>query len=268
MARLLATLLALLWLLMMFIPTPNLTALDLSQSVYEFSQDLDIDELWEEWLEPGQYMTMLTPEGEVITQTGRRIYEGDEYLTSDNRFYRVVKVEDTLAYTELVEEKVDLAAEFISLRQIREALGLSAAQAQENGNEPNRHLSYPTMLNPIFPPTVPTVLTAKAASMLSAVVLPSPGKAGCRRGILENLHLPHDRGAYRRSAALLDLLAKIRRHLRCPLATQRRKTHMLQTSAMNGSPRFNSLWKAESNLGVNRQYAQSLKSPRINIPGW
>ncbi len=109
MIRILLPSLLLLLVLLLFIPAPVCTALDLEQLTYEFSQNLDIDELWEEWLEPGQYMTMLTPEGEIITQTGRRIYEGDEYLTSDNRLFRVFEVKDDLAYTELVAEKVDLA---------------------------------------------------------------------------------------------------------------------------------------------------------------
>ena len=60
-------------------------------------------------------------------QTARRIYEDDEYLTSDNKLYRVVKIEGNLAYTELVEE-VDLTAEFFFAAD-SEALGLSV-QAQ------------------------------------------------------------------------------------------------------------------------------------------
>ncbi|MDI9419147.1 MAG: stage II sporulation protein P [Firmicutes bacterium] len=263
MARLLATLLALLWLLMMFIPTPNLTALDLSQSVYEFSQDLDIDELWEEWLEPGQYMTMLTPEGEVITQTGRRIYEGDEYLTSDNRFYRVVKVEDTLAYTELVEEKVDLAAEFISLRQIREALGLSAAQAQENGKSGLIGIYHTHNAESYIPTDGTDSIDGKGGiHAVGSGFAQSLEKLGVGVEYSENLHLPHDRGAYRRSrSTVLDLLAQnpdaifdVHRDAapKDAYAANIGDEWITQVQFVVG--------RQNQNLGVNRQYAQSLKS--------
>ena len=83
-------------LLILIIFSPVCQGFNLEEFSYEFSQKLDVEELWEEWLEPDQYMTMICPEGNIIMQTARRIYEDDEYLTSDNKLYRVVKIEGNL----------------------------------------------------------------------------------------------------------------------------------------------------------------------------
>lgn len=261
MTRLLA---AILLLMLTLLPAPACTALDLSQITYEFAQDLDIEELWEEWLEPGQYMTMLTPDGEVITQTGRRIYEGDEYLTSDNRLYRVVEVKDNLAYTELVEEKVDLAAEYFSLRQIREALGLSPAQAQEQNGKSGLIAIYHTHNAESYVPTDGTD-SIDGKGGIHAVgngFAQSLEKLGVGVEYSENLHLPHDRGAYRRSRnTVLELLAQnpdaiydVHRDAapKDAYAANIGDEWITQVQFVVG--------RQNQNLGVNRQYAQSLKA--------
>ena len=261
MTRLLA---AILLLMLTLLPAPACTALDLSQITYEFAQDLDIEELWEEWLEPGQYMTMLTPDGEVITQTGRRIYEGDEYLTSDNRLYRVVEVKDNLAYTELVEEKVDLAAEYFSLRQIREALGLSPAQAQEQNGKSGLIAIYHTHNAESYVPTDGTdSIDGKGGiHAVGSGFAQSLEKLGVGVEYSENLHLPHDRGAYRRSRnTVLELLAQnpdaiydVHRDAapKDAYAANIGDEWITQVQFVVG--------RQNLNLGVNRQYAQSLKA--------
>ena len=63
----------------------------------------------EEWLSVGEYFRMVNEAGEVIMESGRVLGEGDEYLTSENDLYRVVRVDadQRIAYAEYVE-KVDL----------------------------------------------------------------------------------------------------------------------------------------------------------------
>lgn len=257
-------LLSLLLLTLVLTPTAICSALDLEQLTYEFSQDLDIDELWEEWLEPGQYMTMLTPDGEIITQTGRRIFEGDEYLTSDNRLYRVIEVKDNTAYTELVEEKVDLAKEFISLREIREALGLSAAQAQEKDGKSGLIAIYHTHNAESYVPTDGTdSIDGKGGiHAVGSGFAESLESLGVDVEYSQTLHLPHDRGAYRRSrSTVLELLAlnpdaifDVHRDAapRDAYAANIADEWITQIQFVVG--------RQNQNLGVNRQYAQSLKA--------
>ncbi len=264
MIRILLPSLLLLLVLLLFIPAPVCTALDLEQLTYEFSQNLDIDELWEEWLEPGQYMTMLTPEGEIITQTGRRIYEGDEYLTSDNRLYRVIEVKDDLAYTELVAEKVDLAEEFVSLRQIREALGLSAVQAQEQDDKSGLIGIYHTHNAESYIPTDGTdSIDGKGGIHAVGTGFASSLKdLGVSVDYSENLHLPHDRGAYRRSRnTVLELLAQNPD----AIFDVHRDAAPQNAYAANIDDEWITqiqfvVGRQNQNLGVNRQYAQSLKA--------
>lgn len=264
MIRILLPSLLLLLVLLLFIPAPVCTALDLEQLTYEFSQNLDIDELWEEWLEPGQYMTMLTPEGEIITQTGRRIYEGDEYLTSDNRLYRVIEVKDDLAYTELVAEKVDLAEEFLSLRQIREALGLSAVQAQEQDDKSGLIGIYHTHNAESYIPTDGTdSIDGKGGIHAVGTGFASSLKdLGVSVDYSENLHLPHDRGAYRRSRnTVLELLAQNPD----AIFDVHRDAAPQNAYAANIDDEWITqiqfvVGRQNQNLGVNRQYAQSLKA--------
>ena len=55
----------------------------------------------------GDYVyTLLDTQGNTLTQRGGRIYEGDEYIASDNRYYRVIAVNDELftATAELIGE--------------------------------------------------------------------------------------------------------------------------------------------------------------------
>lgn len=264
MIRILLPSLLLLLVLLLFIPAPGCTALDLEQLTYEFSQNLDIDELWEEWLEPGQYMTMLTPEGEIITQTGRRIYEGDEYLTSDNRLYRVIEVKDDLAYTELVAEKVDLAEEFVSLRQIREALGLSAVQAQEQDDKSGLIGIYHTHNAESYIPTDGTdSIDGKGGIHAVGTGFASSLKdLGVSVDYSENLHLPHDRSAYRRSRnTVLELLAQNPD----AIFDVHRDAAPQNAYAANIDDEWITqiqfvVGRQNQNLGVNRQYAQSLKA--------
>lgn len=264
MIRILLPSLLLLLVLLLFIPAPVCTALDLEQLTYEFSQNLDIDELWEEWLEPGQYMTMLTPEGEIITQTGRRIYEGDEYLTSDNRLYRVIEVKDDLAYTELVAEKVDLAEEFVSLRQIREALGLSAVQAQEQDDKSGLIGIYHTHNAESYIPTDGTdSIDGKGGIHAVGTGFASSLKdLGVSVDYSENLHLPHDRSAYRRSRnTVLELLAQNPD----AIFDVHRDAAPQNAYAANIDDEWITqiqfvVGRQNQNLGVNRQYAQSLKA--------
>lgn len=249
-------------LLILIIFSPVCQGFNLEEFSYEFSQKLDVEELWEEWLEPDQYMTMICPEGNIIMQTARRIYEDDEYLTGDNKLYRVVKIEGNLAYTELVEE-VDLTAEFFSLRQIREALGLSPVQAQ--GKDKTGLIGiYHTHNAESYIPTDGTDsidgkggIHAVGDGFASALE-----NLGVEVEYSETLHLPHDRGAYRRSRnTVLEILAK---NPDAIFDVHRDAAPQNAYAAQIGDDWITQIQfvvgRQNQNLGVNRQYAQSLKA--------
>ena len=251
-------------LLILILFCPICQGLELNQLSYEFSRDLNVEELWDEWLEPEQYMTMVTPEGEVIMQTARRIYEDDEYLTSDNKLYRVVKIDGNTAFTELVESKVDINAQSISLRQIRKALGLNPVQAQEQGKKTGLIGIYHTHNAESYIPTDGTDsidgkggIHAVGDSFASALE-----NLGVEVGYSEKLHLPHDRGAYRRSrSTVLELLSQ---NPDAIFDVHRDAAPQNAYAAQIGDDWITQIQfvvgRQNQNLGINRQYAQSLKA--------
>jgi len=238
-------------------------ALDLQSISYEFSQNLDLEEMWEEWLEPDNYMSMVTPEGEIIMQTGRIIYEGDEYLTADNKLYRVIEIKDDIAYTELVEANVDLGQEFLSLNQLRKALGLNTAEAQTD-DKTGVIAIYHTHNAESYVPTDGTssIYGKGGIHVVGSGFAEALTNLGVEVEYSEKLHLPHDRGAYRRSrSTVLELLAKepdaifdIHRDAapRDAYAAQVADEWVTQIQFVVG--------RQNQNLGINRQYAQSLKA--------
>ena len=60
---------------------------------------------FDEWLSIGEYYQMVNEAGEIVMETGRVLGQGDEYLTSANELYRVVRVDtaNRLAHAELVD---------------------------------------------------------------------------------------------------------------------------------------------------------------------
>lgn len=53
----------------------------------------------------GKYMTMKDSRGRIICQTSHRMVNGDQYLTSDNNLYQVVKVNKNTAVAKLVRKE-------------------------------------------------------------------------------------------------------------------------------------------------------------------
>ncbi|NLY10936.1 MAG: stage II sporulation protein P [Firmicutes bacterium] len=236
-----------------------------------FSDAVDLEEEWEDWLEADTYYTMIAPDGTVIVQTGRKIYEGDQYLTQDNMLYEVVEVREKdgeyFAYTEFVREE-KLPNRRITLNQIREQMGLQAAQGQSVG----KIGIYHTHNAESYVPTDGTD-SIEGAGGIHAV-----GEAfekaleglGIEVNYSQNLHLPHDRGAYRRSReTVLDLLSTnpdaifdVHRDAapKNAYATFIDEEWVTQIQFVVG--------RQNQNLGINRQYATSLKAVADQIfPG-
>ncbi len=228
----------------------------------EFVTDLDVEETWDEWLDVNEFYTMVTPDGEIITETGRRIYTGDQYLTASNLLYEVINVDDqNIAHTRFVEE-VKLPTMRMSIQQIRQELGLAVAWAQEE-NSTGRIAIYHTHNAESYIPTDGThsINGVGGIHAVGEAFSSSLKRLGIDTDYAEDLHLPHDRGAYRRSRnTVLSLLAQepdaifdVHRDAapKHAYATQIENEAVTQVQFVVG--------RQNQNLGVNRQYAQSLK---------
>ncbi|MDW7675094.1 MAG: stage II sporulation protein P [Bacillota bacterium] len=185
-------------------------------------------------LKPGEYYALVDQEGNIITKTGRRVHIGDQYITSGNQLYIVEEVENLIAKVQLVEDKIDLLAHKNQANEEAE-LDTKLSQAQtplinrifrfgQRATDPTDPTEPTEPLEtdeedqqlPLLGQTVAIYHTHNAESYVMSDGTDSIyGKGGIhqvgysfknalqQQGIdviySENLHLPHDRGAYRRS---------------------------------------------------------------------
>lgn len=220
------------------------------------------EDLWGEFLPIDQYYTLLDPDGEVLMETGRRIYLEDQYLTADNRLYEVVEVdeESRVARTRFVEE---VKLEVTPWNDLRRELGLTVIEAAESSKERGTMAVYHTHNAESYVPTDgPDSIYGKGGiHQVGAAFAEALRERGITVDYSEQLHLPHDRGAYRRSReTVLELIAKepdaifdVHRDAapRNAYAIQLEDEWMTSVQFVVG--------RQNQNLGVNRKYAQSLK---------
>lgn len=230
----------------------------LSTSTLVFAEE----SIWGGFLPIDEFYTMLDPDGNVLLQTGRELYVEDQYLTSDNSLYEVVEIneEDRIARTKLVE-KVEL--EIFPINSLRKELGLTVIEAAEDSGRGKIAL-YHTHNAESYVPTDGTdsIYGKGGIHQVGKVFAESLSDLGITVDYSEELHLPHDRGAYRRSReTVLELLAKspdaifdLHRDAapKSAYAIQLQDEWMTQVHFVVG--------RQNQNLGVNRKYAQSLKA--------
>ncbi len=165
------------------------------------------DEITREDILAERYWRMVDEKGREIMITGRRIHVGDEYITSDNRLYRVYRVRGRTAYARLIRVVGALYQVERSLFILKLPRSLPA-QAEEEGDdlEPEEAPKwligiYHTHNAESYVPTDGTDsiygqggIHSVGASFTSALE-----EKGVQVIHDQTLHLPHDRGAYRRS---------------------------------------------------------------------
>ncbi len=177
--------------------------------IFEFMDEITEDDILAE-----NYYVIIDEEGNTLLETGRKIFVDDEYLTGNNLLFRVYKVEDRKAYAKFVEEinlkeylPENFREELLSSSWLS-ASAISLVQAEEDEGEvedivePSRLVAiYHTHNAESYVPTDGT------DSIYGKGGIHEVGRAFKEtleeRGINvihdETLHLPHDRGAYRRS---------------------------------------------------------------------
>ncbi len=176
--------------------------------VINFPEHDLFDELTPEEIQEEKYYRMVDEEGNTIMETGRRMRRGDAFIAEDNRLYEVFEVEDNIARARY-KETVDISLDF------------SLSQSSQ----------FPSLTPGYTPP--PSIITQgdeeEDLAFLIGIYhthnaesyIPSDGReyiygeggihqvgvafreALEAKGInvlhSQRLHLPHDRGAYRRS---------------------------------------------------------------------
>jgi len=155
----------------------------------------EFDELVDREIAGGLYYRMVDGDGRVIMETGRRLQAGDQYLTRDNRLYEVVRVEDRVGYTR------HLRTESTQIRKRRPA-GNGASGSVRVQAQPNRRIAvYHTHNGESYVPTRgrANVNGRGDIHVVGAVFRDTLEQGGVEVIHDQTIHLPHDRGAYRRS---------------------------------------------------------------------
>lgn len=154
----------------------------------------DFDELFGEEIHEEQYYRMVDEDGRSIVVTGRRLRPGDRYLAADNRLFEVSSVEGYLARARYVEEvKIELpwdaSAEdepFVLPVQGRPAYRIAIYHSH------NAESYLPS-------DGTDSIYGRGGIHDVGVAFKESLKRKGIEVLYSERFHLPHDRGAYRRS---------------------------------------------------------------------
>lgn len=176
-------------------------------SVVHFPEFDLMDELFGDEVREGQYYRMIDEDGKILMITGRRLQVGDTYLTGENKLYEVFEVEEFTARVRQDDE-----FEFTGGTPF-------AASLQGDGERPVQAEIEPSFLIGIYhshnaESYVPSEGTDSiygkgGIHRVGRVFKESLEEKGVNVIHSERLHLPHDRGAYRRSRiTALNILAR------------------------------------------------------------
>ncbi|NLZ39095.1 MAG: hypothetical protein GX893_05745 [Firmicutes bacterium] len=191
----------------------------------DFLDSLDTGEISREELLAGKYYSMVDEDGREIMVTGRKIHVGDEYLTADNKLYRVYRVRNYVAYARYIREVGTVFAPEPNgiIASLYNYLVGGVQPVQKDVKENNKGEKddskalnkgiigiYHTHNAESYVPTDGTDSINGKGGIHHVGV--SFAKALKEKGIKviynDTLHLPHDRGAYRRSRVTAEKILK------------------------------------------------------------
>ena len=89
----------------------------------------------------GVYYTMVDENGQVIMRTARVIVVGDEYISSDNNYYRVTSVKGQTAQAELLEKRTLAAPPQPGLWERISSRFRSAVPVQQKGEQKSKKIA-------------------------------------------------------------------------------------------------------------------------------
>ncbi len=217
-------------------------------------------DLWGEVLKDGRYYRLLDPEGNVLLETARRIFPRDQYLTAENRLYEVTKVDDeNLTASAVLKEEVELKV--FPWTELKRELAASLAEAEE-GKKGKISLYHTHNAESYVPTDGADSINGRGGIHKVGMAFANALSAlGIDVDYSEKMHLPHDRGAYRRSReTVLELLAKKPDAI---FDVHRDAAPQSAYALQLGSEWITRIQfvvgRQNQNLGINRKYAQSMK---------
>ena len=160
---------------------------------WTFHED-SFDELLPEELQEGHYWRMVDEDGRTIVITGRRLKPGDSYLAENNRLYEVYAVEGYLARARFKEEiKIELPWDA--------SAGDGPLVIPVQVRPDSRIAIYHTHNAESYVPSDGTdsIYGRGGIHDVGVAFKESLARKGIEVLYSEQFHLPHDRGAYRRS---------------------------------------------------------------------
>ncbi len=220
------------------------------------------EETWSRLLPAGEFYTLYDEDQNLLLETGHQIHLKDQYLSGDNRLFEVVHVDEEkkVATANFVEE---IELKIFSWTDIQEELGLSVIEAASKEQKRGKIALYHTHNAESYMPTdgSDSINGKGGVHKVGTVFSEALSNMGIEVLYSERLHLPHDRGAYRRSReTVLELLSKnpdaifdLHRDAapKSAYAIQLGDEWMTSIQFVVG--------RQNQNLGINRKYAQSLK---------
>lgn len=171
-----------------------------------------LTELDEKEIAAEKYYRLIDSEGELITITGHRIRPGDRYLDEKNRLFEVRRVRGYTAEARYIRTEelstVELGKSIVCpslLEQLRSTVSMAAGNNDAGNKEekwPQKRVAiYHTHNAESYVPTDGTDSIHGRGGIhdVGAAFKDALEKKEIEVIYSENMHLPHDRGAYRRS---------------------------------------------------------------------
>ncbi|MGI6659500.1 MAG: stage II sporulation protein P [Dethiobacteraceae bacterium] len=155
----------------------------------------------------GVYYTMVDENGQVIMRTARVIVVGDEYISSDNNYYRVTSVKGQTAQAELLEKRTLAAPPQPGLWERISSRFRSAVPVQQKGEQKSKKIAiYSSHGAESYIKGDGTESKDPGGGILDVADALQKGLE--EKGITvirsKEPHTPHDAGAYQRSRRTVE----------------------------------------------------------------
>ncbi|MDO9573344.1 MAG: stage II sporulation protein P, partial [Candidatus Contubernalis sp.] len=249
-----------------------LSAQELELIVLKPVQEFNFDELTPDEIAEGKYFELLDEQGKLITIMGRRLSVDDEYIAEDNRHYKVFKVEGYKAYgryqgkvklTPPANLSGALSQNFDQIPGGVNSYGTKTVQ-EEEGELQKAIAIYHTHNAESYVPTDGTdsIDGEGGIHQVGRAFQQALEAKGIRAIFSEDLHTPHDRGAYRRSRqTVLELLEQepdaifdVHRDAAPPEA------YAAQLDSVTATQILFVVGRQNVHMEVNKEFAYDLKS--------
>ncbi|HIU34513.1 MAG TPA: stage II sporulation protein P [Candidatus Pullichristensenella excrementigallinarum] len=145
--------------------------------------------------------TLLGPDGQMLTMRAGRMYEGDEYISSDDQLYRIVSVDDV---------NMTATAEHLGEAQIDPAASTAFHSLIASAASEKKIAMYSTHSDESYIPSDGDYSLEENAGIYDVgnSFKENLEKLGIEVEYSEETFLPHDAGAYRRSRRVAEELVK------------------------------------------------------------